>query len=104
MWVRGVPIRMKEYVTSKNSDNTNNYIIEYPDYVLKDIYENYKCVDYIEFKGNISSAQIYRADRYETKINDDNFINIKSFTYDNALAPLNLLQSQKKTDLNRLQL
>ena len=98
LWIRGVPIRMHEYITSKNSDGTVNYIVEYPDYLLKDYYENYKSVDYIELDGLGTSAVIYMCENYDTKINSDYFINISTEKYGNKLAPLNLQKDPKSAE------
>lgn len=92
LWIRGVPIRMKEYISSKNNDNTVNYIIEYPDYLLKDYKENYKSADYIELKKLSTNANIYYTDTYDILINSSNFINAPTTGYSNHLAPLNLLE------------
>lgn len=92
LWIRGVPIRMKEYITSYNQNNTYNYIIEYPDYLLESYYENYKSVDYIELINAGNNIKVYKADNYNLLITDDNFINISSNKYDVTLAPLNIIQ------------
>lgn len=93
LWIRGIPIRMNEYITSKNSDGTVNYIVEYPDYLLNDYSENYKSVDYIELINLGSSAKIYMCENYQTKINSDEFINLSNENYGNKLTPLNLIQN-----------
>ena len=92
LWVRGIPIRMKEYITSYNANKTYNYIIEYPEYLLNDYYENYKSIDYIELINANDSIQIYKANNYELLLTDDNFINISSSYYNTTLAPLNIRQ------------
>lgn len=96
LWIRGVPIRMAEHLTSINSDGTKNYIVEYPDYLLKNYKENYLSVDYIELKNLGSDSVVYRANQYATLISNEHFINSQNKTgYDEVLAPLNLIK--KKT-------
>lgn len=80
--IRGILINMKKSESSKNDDGTYNYIIEYPDYLLKNYKENYDSVISVKFEnyknGKYFPYKIFNID--ETK------------TYGNNVAPLNLIQ------------
>lgn len=80
--IRGILVNMKKSESSKNDDGTYNYIIEYPDYLLKNYKENYDSVISVKFEnyknGKYFPYKIFNID--ETK------------TYGNNVAPLNLIQ------------
>lgn len=80
--IRGILVNMKKSESSKNDDGTYNYIIEYPDYLLKKYKENYDSVISVKFEnyknGKYFPYKIFNID--DTK------------TYGSNVAPLNLIQ------------
>lgn len=85
--IRGILVNMKKSESSKNDDGTYNYIIEYPDYLLKNYKENYDSVISVKFEN-------YKNEKYKNGAYCPYTIfNInETKTYGNNVAPLNLIQ------------
>lgn len=80
--IRGILVNMKKSESCKNDDGTYNYIIEYPDYLLKNYKENYDSVISVKFEN-------YKNGKYLPY----NIFNInETKTYGSNIAPLNLIQ------------